>query len=167
MARRTRADAAPVSPALPFDCPVVAALDVVSTRAAFLVLREAFYGASKFDEFVARTGLSEAIASARLRELVQQEVLRLVPYREEGQRTRQRYVLTEKGADLAPVLFSLAQWSMRWLGDGSHLGIHRDCGASVIAQLRCADGHDVTPEDVELRTRPLMTTPPQPRPTTS
>jgi DNA-binding HxlR family transcriptional regulator len=139
---------------VPFDCPVVAALDVVSTRAAFLVLREALYGASKFEEFVARTGLSEAIAAARLRALVQQEVMRLEPYREEGQRTRQRYVLTEKGADLGPVLYSLAQWSMRWLGDGSDMGTHRDCGAGVQATLRCTAGHDVASDEVDLRPRP-------------
>jgi DNA-binding HxlR family transcriptional regulator len=151
---RTTARVSLPPPAEDFDCPVVAALDVVSTRAAFLVLREAFYGASKFDEFVARTGLSPAIASARLRELVTQGVMQLEPYRDEGQRTRQRYVLTEKGAELAPVLFSLAQWSMRWMGDGSALGTHRDCGADVQAQLRCADGHDVTPGQVELRARP-------------
>lgn len=158
MASRTQArDAASPSSPLPFDCPVVAALDVIPTRAAFLVLREARYGATKFDEFVARTGLSEAIASARLRELVAQDVLRLEPYREEGQRTRQRYVLTEKGVDLCTVLFSLAQWSMRWLGDGSAMGTHRDCGAEVQATLRCAAGHDVASDEVDLR--PRLTSP--------
>lgn len=134
-------------------CPIVAGLDVVSTRAAFLVLREAFYGATKFDEFVARAGISPPIASARLRELVDRGVLRQEPYRDEGQRTRQRYLLTPKGEDLSTVLLALAQWSLTWLGDESAMATHRDCGAMVRTRLRCDEGHDVEPDEVDLRVR--------------
>jgi DNA-binding HxlR family transcriptional regulator len=134
-------------------CPIVAGLDVVSTRAAFLVLREAFYGATKFDEFVTRAGISPPIASARLRELVERGVLHQEPYREEGQRTRQRYLLTEKGADLFPVLISLAQWSLHWLGDESAVATHRGCGATVRVRVRCDKGHDVSPDQVDMPVR--------------
>jgi DNA-binding HxlR family transcriptional regulator len=134
-------------------CPIVAGLDVVSTRAAFLVLREALYGATKFDEFVTRAGISAPIASARLREFVESGVMRQEPYRDEGQRTRQRYLLTPKGADLSTMLLSLAQWSMHWLGDESAMAAHHDCGAPVRARLVCDHGHDVTPDEVDLRVR--------------
>jgi DNA-binding HxlR family transcriptional regulator len=134
-------------------CPIVAGLDVVSTRAAFLVLREAFYGATKFDEFVERAGISPPIASARLRELVDRGVLRQEPYRDEGQRTRQRYLLTPKGADLFTVMLALAQWSLDWLGDESPVATHRDCGAAVRTRVRCDKGHDVEPDEVDLRVR--------------
>ena len=50
-------------------CPMAHALDVVRTRSAFLVLREAFYGATRFEEFAERTGLSEPVTATRLREL--------------------------------------------------------------------------------------------------
>jgi len=46
-------------------CPMAHALDVVRTKSAFLVLREAFYGATRFEEFVSRTQLSEPVAAAR------------------------------------------------------------------------------------------------------
>src|SRR5205085_6582627 len=88
-------------------CPLAKSLEVVHTRSAFLILREAFYGATRFEEFVDRTELSEPITSARLRELTEAEILRREPYREPGQRTRDRYRLTHKGADLLPVLVAL------------------------------------------------------------
>ena len=80
-------------------------------------MREAFYGATRFEEFVRRAELSEPAASARLHELVEHGLLELEPYREPGQRTRNRYLLTEKGADLFPVIVSLMQWGNRWLSD--------------------------------------------------
>jgi DNA-binding HxlR family transcriptional regulator len=131
-------------------CPIVAGLDVVSTRAAVLVLREALCGATKFDEFVTRAGISPPIASARLRELVENGVLRQEPYRDEGQRTRQRYLLTPKGADLSLVLLSLAQWSFTWLGYESAMATHQECGGTVRPRLVCDHGHGVTLDEVDL-----------------
>ena len=52
------------------ECSLARALDVVSTRSAFLLLREAFYGTTRFDDFAERAGISEPVAAARLRELV-------------------------------------------------------------------------------------------------
>src|SRR3954470_21821178 len=79
------------------SCSIAKALDVVSTRTAFLLMREAFYGTTRFDDFVARAGASEPVTAARLRELVDAGLLAKEPYREEGQRTRMAYRLTEKG----------------------------------------------------------------------
>jgi len=136
-------------------CPMARALEILHTRSAFLVLREAFYGATRFDEFVARTRLSEPVTAARLRELVDEGILDTEPYREPGQRTRRGYRLTEKGADLLPVLVSLMHWGDKWaLEGGAGVEIrHRDCGAAVLAELRCADGHAVGPEELALARR--------------
>jgi DNA-binding HxlR family transcriptional regulator len=94
------------------------ALSVVGTRSAFLVLREAFYGTSRFGGFVQRTGLSEPIAAANLRQLVDEGLLERTDYRDQGRRTRQGYRLTAKGADLIPALLALMQWGDRWLFRG-------------------------------------------------
>jgi len=136
-------------------CPLADALDVVRTRSAFLVLREAFYGATRYDEFVTRTGLSEPVTAARLRELTADDILAREPYREPGQRTRHLYRLTEKGAELLPVLAALMQWGDRWVQDGgARVELrHRDCGAPVEVQLRCADGHAVDGGGLELARR--------------
>src|SRR3977135_1679764 len=98
-------------------CTIAKALDVVSTRSAFLILREAFYGTTRFDDFAERVGISEPVTAARLRELVEHGLLERADYREPGQRTRQRYRLTTKGAELLPALVALMQWGGRWLDE--------------------------------------------------
>jgi DNA-binding HxlR family transcriptional regulator len=137
-------------------CSVAAALEVLGTRSAFLILREAFYGASRFDEFVGRVGISEAVAAARLGGLVEHGLLEREPYREPGRRTRHGYRLTDKGADLFPVLVALMQWGDRWRGeDGGPVELrHDECGATVGVELRCACGHDVGPADLVLSATP-------------
>jgi DNA-binding HxlR family transcriptional regulator len=135
------------------NCPMARALGVVRTRSAFLILREAFYGATRFEEFAERTGLSEPIASARLRELVDADILRREPYQEPGQRTRRLYRLTDKGADLLPVLVALMEWGDKWESDVDRRRVelrHRDCGARVTAELRCAHDHAVPAGEIDL-----------------
>jgi DNA-binding HxlR family transcriptional regulator len=136
-------------------CTIARTLDVITTRSAFLILREAFYGTTRFDDFAERVGISEPVAAARLRELVDQGLLEREDYREPGQRTRRRYRLTEKGADLFPALVALMQWGDRWVDDrgGPVEFRHRDCGEPVALELRCAAGHQVGPESVDLARR--------------
>jgi DNA-binding HxlR family transcriptional regulator len=136
-------------------CPMAHALDVVRNRSAFLVLREAFYGATRFEEFAGRTGLSEPVTAARLRELTGEGLLQREPYQEPGQRTRQLYRLTEKGAELLPALVALMQWGDKWvLPGGSRVEVrHQGCGSAVTAELRCAHGHEVGRDELELARR--------------
>ncbi|MGD0198593.1 MAG: helix-turn-helix domain-containing protein [Solirubrobacteraceae bacterium] len=133
-------------------CTIAKALDVIPTRSAFLILREAFYGTTRFDDFAERVGISEPVTAARLRELVENGLLEREDYREPGQRTRQRYRLTQKGADLFPALVALMQWGNHWLDDhGGPVELrHRDCGEVVLVELRCAAGHQISPATVDL-----------------
>jgi DNA-binding HxlR family transcriptional regulator len=121
-----------------------------------LLLREAFYGTTRFDDFAERVGISEPSAAARLRELVAEGLLEREPYREPGQRTRMQYRLTEKGSELFPALVALMQWGDRWLAPaGSPVTLsHRDCGQPVRAELRCAAGHQPGVGDLELSIGP-------------
>ena len=136
-------------------CTIASALEVIPTRSAFLILREAFYGTTRFDDFATRVGISEPVTAARLRELVDNGLLLREDYRDPGQRTRRRYRLTEKGADLFPALVALMQWGDRWLDDrGGPVELrHRDCGEEVSVELRCAAGHDVAPDVLDLARR--------------
>ena len=135
-------------------CSIAAALEVVSARSAFLILREAFYGTTRFDDFAERVGISDPVAAARLRELVEQGLLEREAYREPGQRTRQSYRLTPKGAGLFPVLAALQQWGERWLESNSGVELrHRGCGEAVGVQLRCAAEHLVGADELELATQ--------------
>jgi DNA-binding HxlR family transcriptional regulator len=136
-------------------CTIAKALDVIPTRSAFLILREAFYGTTRFDDFAERVGISPPVAAARLKELVDKGLLEREDYREPGQRTRQRYRLTNMGADLFPALVALMRWGDRWLdARGGPVELrHHDCGEAVSVELRCAAGHEVTPDEVDLVSR--------------
>jgi DNA-binding HxlR family transcriptional regulator len=136
-------------------CTIARALEVIPTRSTFLILREAFYGTTRFDDFAQRVGISEPATAARLKELVENGLLEREDYREPGQRTRQRYRLTEKGAELFPALVALMQWGDRWLDEsGGPVELrHRECGERVAVELRCAAGHDVDADELDLAVR--------------
>jgi DNA-binding HxlR family transcriptional regulator len=135
------------------NCPIDRTLAVVGTRSALLLLREAFYGTTRFADFAERVGISEPVAAERLRELVEQGLIEREPYREPGQRTRMQYRLTQRGAELFPVLAALMQWGDRWLGPSGVELRHRDCGHAVTAGLRCSAGHEPELEEVDLVAR--------------
>lgn len=129
-------------------CPVDRAMQVIGNRTSMLLLREAFYGATRFDTLVARVGVTEAVAAQRLKELVAEGILEKQPYRDPGQRTRFEYVLTASGHDLMPALFALAQWGTRHLPGGGPRLAHLDCGEPVEVVARCAAGHEVTEDEL-------------------
>lgn len=130
-------------------CPIERALDVVNTRSAILLLREAFYGASRFDEFAARTGLTEATTAKKLRDLVEAGVLDTRPYQRPGERRRDEYVLTESGEDLLPAVFALLQWGNRHDPPPYPPALHHSgCGEPVTIQACCSAGHEVATDDI-------------------
>jgi len=131
-------------------CTIAQAMDVVGSRSAVLLLREAFYGTKRFDDFAVRVGISEAVAAARLRELVTLGLLEKRPYKTPGQRTRMEYELTDMGADFFPVLVSLMQWGDKWLSPAGVEMIHHGCGQPVHAELSCDAGHLVHVGDLDL-----------------
>ena len=128
------------------NCTIGAALAIVGEKWTFLVLREAFNGVRRFDDIRRRTRAPRQILSDRLARLVAEGLLRKVPYREAGQRARSEYRLTEKGLALYPLIVALLEWGNTYAvsAEGPLVELtHRDCGAPVQLQLRCADGHDV------------------------
>jgi len=132
-------------------CSLDRTMQAVGNRSALLLMREAFYGTRRFDDFAQRVGLSEAVAAARLRELVELGLLERQPYQEPGQRTRHEYVLTEAGADLAPAAIALMQWGDKYLTgpEGAPVLLrHRGCGARARVQMRCEAGHDVALDEL-------------------
>lgn len=92
------------------ECSLARALDVVADRWLLLILREALYGARRFDTFQRGLGVSRSILTERLDRLVEHGLLRRHPYTEPGQRVRHEYRLTRKSVDLIPVLIALMQW---------------------------------------------------------
>lgn len=142
----------------PANCSIAAALGVIGEKWTLLVLRDAFNGVRRFDEMYARIGAPRQVLSTRLSRLVDEGLLRRVPYQEPGQRRRYEYRLTDKGIELYPVLVSLLQWGDKWAGDPAGPPVelhHRDCGAPVHVGLRCEDGHQLAgAREVEPRPGP-------------
>jgi len=119
-------------------CSVAQCLEVVGEWWTMLIVRDAFLGVSRFDEFQARLGISRNILNQRLAHLVAAGVLERVPYQERP--ARYDYKLTKKGRDLWPVLTAMRQWGDRHVApDGPPLElVHRACGHVAEAVMVCS-----------------------------
>ncbi|MFI5778270.1 winged helix-turn-helix transcriptional regulator [Nocardia sp. NPDC051570] len=137
----------------PDECSIAKALDVVGTRSALLILREAIYGTTRFDGFAARVGITDAAAAAALRKLTVAGLLRKQPYQEEGKRTRHEYALTDMGRDLLPVVLALWQWGDKYLQDGVPPleRVEDSTGAPIQVEIRSAAGNEVSLESLRIR----------------
>lgn len=92
-------------------CPMEVALELIGTRSAMTLLREAFLGARRFDDLVARAGLSSMTASVRLKEFVAAGLMYKRPY-QSSYGTRCEYVLTDLGQACLPVVQALMQFGV-------------------------------------------------------
>jgi DNA-binding HxlR family transcriptional regulator len=134
------------------ECPIEKTMSVVGTKSAMLIMREAYYGTTRFDDFAHRVGITKAAAAARLSELVDLGLMTRQPYREPGQRTRDEYVLTDAGIDFMPVVWAMFEWGRRHLPGHNRLRLtHVDCGADATVEIRCAEGHPVPPDELGVR----------------
>ncbi|NGY03659.1 winged helix-turn-helix transcriptional regulator [Solimonas terrae] len=92
------------------SCSVAAAVAAIGDRWSLLLLREAFNGVRRYDDFLRHTGCSTAVLAVRLRKLVDAGIFRKQMYSAPGERPRAEYRLTAKGVDLLPVIVGLLQW---------------------------------------------------------
>jgi DNA-binding HxlR family transcriptional regulator len=133
-------------------CSVAGSLEIVGERWTLLIVRDAFMGARRFEEYQRRTGMARNILAARLNRLVDEGILERVPYQEHP--VRYEYRLTEKGIDLWPVIVSLLQWGDRYIypGRAPILLVHKRCGGAVSDHRICETcGVELGPRDVEVR----------------
>jgi DNA-binding HxlR family transcriptional regulator len=134
------------------ECAIEKTMSVLGTKSAMLIMREAYYGTTRFDDFARRVGITKAATSARLTELVGLGLLARRPYREPGQRSRDEYVLTDAGIDFMPVIWSMFEWGRRHLPGRNRLRlIHQGCGAEASVEIRCAEGHLVPSDELGMR----------------
>jgi DNA-binding HxlR family transcriptional regulator len=128
-------------------CPVARSLDVVGEWWTLLIVRDAYLGARRFEDFRA-SGIADNILSARLKRLVDEGILERRRYDE--RRERFEYLLTEKGRALMPVLAALRRWGKEWTEgpDGSRL-THDACGHELTVRVHCDEcGRPVSAEEV-------------------
>ncbi|MFV8983500.1 winged helix-turn-helix transcriptional regulator [Serratia fonticola] len=99
-------------------CPIARSLGRVGEWWSILILRDAFHGLSKFDEFQQSLGLSPTLLTRRLKFLVESGILYKQRY--QTRPIRYQYLLTERGKDFFPVLVTLFQWGNTHLTEGAH-----------------------------------------------
>jgi DNA-binding HxlR family transcriptional regulator len=97
------------------ECSIARAMDVVGDRWSILLLREAYYGTRRFDEFQYYLGVAPNILSTRLKKFVDLGMMTRVPLPEHG--GRYEYVLTKKGRDFFPTYLALKKWGDDWLAE--------------------------------------------------
>ena len=131
-------------------CSVAGTLELVGERWTLLVIRDAFMGVRRFEDFQRRSGVARNVLSARLNLLVEEGIFRREPYQEHP--VRHEYRLTQKGRDLWPVMVALLQWGDRYIypGRAPVLLTHKGCGGAVDDHRICETcGAKLGPRDVE------------------
>ena len=133
------------------NCSIARPASLLGDRWTLVILRQAFSGIKRYEDFQASLGISRSLLSDRLGKLVDAGILRREPYKD-AIRTRERYRLTDKGLDLYPVLMALREWGDRYMAEeGPPIEIrHKGCGGEPTLELRCSEcGEEVGARDAE------------------
>jgi DNA-binding HxlR family transcriptional regulator len=123
-----------------WPCSVARTVDVLGDAWSMLVLREAFYGIRRFDDFQSSLGIARNTLTERLNRLVDGGLMERDLY-QSGPR-RYEYVLTPKGTDFFGVLAAISSWGDRWIAeDGAPPVVfhHDSCGHDMRAQTVCSE----------------------------
>jgi DNA-binding HxlR family transcriptional regulator len=131
-------------------CSVARALAVVGERWTLLIVRDAFKGTRRFDDFQRSLGVTRHRLAERLNKLVEHGVMTKVAYSERP--SRFEYRLTRKGLALYPVLATLSDWGDQWMADGAPVPTqyrHDRCGQISRPELQCSVcGDPLRPEEI-------------------
>jgi DNA-binding HxlR family transcriptional regulator len=134
------------------NCSVADTLNLIGEWWTILILREAFFGSRRFEEFQQHLGIARNILTARLNKLCDHGILERVPVKQ-GAR-RHEYRLTTMGRDLLPVLIALTQWGDRWLHqeDGAPVRFIERATGETIADIgvHSKDGRALKPRELAL-----------------
>jgi DNA-binding HxlR family transcriptional regulator len=112
-------------------------LALVGDRWSILVLRAAFRGIRRFDEFCSDLGIARPILTARLRKLVDAGLMTKEPYQQHP--LRFEYRLTSMGAALSPAVVALVRWGDEYLstGEPATMLVHAPCGTELEQDFWC------------------------------
>ena len=138
-------------------CSVARTLEVIGDRWTLLVIRDAFLGVRRFEDFQRSLGVARNVLTERLNRLVEEGILRRRRYQQRP--ARYEYRLTRKGVDLWPVMMTTMKWGDRYLypGEKPRLVRHKDCGGDIDQRLHCSRcGAELEPTDVYVETGPAL-----------
>ena len=143
----------------PFRRSVGHVLDIIGEGWSILIIREAFLGTRRFEEFQGRLGIARNILTARLKKLCANQILDRVPVKEGAK--RHEYILTSKGKDMMPLLVALTQWGDRWVfGENNEpvIFLDREREQPILpVQVFAASGEALRPRDIMISAGPGAT----------
>jgi DNA-binding HxlR family transcriptional regulator len=125
-------------------------LQIIGDRWSFLIIREAFFGARRFERLQSELNIASNILADRLGRLVGQGVFERRKYQDQPERFE--YRLTEMGMDLYGPLIAMMAWGDRWLSHGRRPLIltHRDCKKDFVPTVECDRCHQpIKPQDMQ------------------
>jgi DNA-binding HxlR family transcriptional regulator len=134
------------------NCAIARSSGVIGERWVWVILRQAFNGARRFEEFHRGIGLARNVLTDRLNWLVRHGILERRPYAEGKARELNEYRLTDKGRALYPVYTALMQWGNEWtdLPAPPVDLLHKPCGHRVDVRVVCSHcGDDIGVHDTE------------------
>lgn len=124
--RRTRFDDWP--------CPIARTTDLLGDWWTPIIMRQAFMGCRRFDEFQDSLGISRSVLATRLDRLVDEGMLVKRQYEERP--PRHEYRLTDKGRAFWDVLAAMWRWGQDWLPDADDPELRdRTTGETVVPRM--------------------------------
>ncbi len=139
-------------PAAELDCSIARALGVIGDRWTILIMRDAFRGIRRFDDFRRDLDIARPVLADRLKKLVDAGIM--VRRRYQTSPERFEYRLTPMGMELSPALVALMRWGDRWLNDGRSptVLVHEPCGSELEQGFWCRTCQQTfTPGDIASR----------------
>ena len=137
-------------------CSMARSLELIGDWWTPLIIRDLHLGVDRFDALAENLGISRNLLAARLAHLVENGIVTRQRYQEHP--PRDRYLLTEAGQDLVPVLLALTAWGDRWAtpqGGPPLVFRHRSCGHTFTPTVSCsACGEPLARGEVEARPGP-------------
>jgi len=130
-------------------CGIAGTLEIVGDPWTLLILRDAFRGVRRFEQWQEGLGVARNVLAARLKTLVAHGVMETRPYSERP--PRNEYILTAKGQDLRNVLLTMADWGNRHVYEGKApvQFVHDHCGAAFTPKIVCQEcGEGLIPGDL-------------------
>lgn len=107
------------SPVPPDQCNLWKTFGLIGDRWTLVILRSALYDVRRFDDFQVELEIPRSVLSRRLAALVDLGIMERREYREDGQRARIEYPLTEMGRALRLPFMAMTEWSDHWIGNGT------------------------------------------------
>ena len=119
------------------NCAIAATLDIVGEPWTLLIIRDAFKGIARFEQWQLSLGMARNVLAARLKHLVAHGIFEARLYCDRPR--RHEYVLTDKGHELRPVILHMMDWGKRnvYGEHGPSTDLIHTCGHELVPQTRC------------------------------